>query len=123
MSDDALLAAETVSPERALRRLFLTLFLRGRSARGLSRAGMPSSVGGKLATVLAFYAFFGCMAFTLMAQPVFAIATYLHAMTFVLLGLIVATHHAGTLEKLFTQLTGGAEIERRAEDFAKTFRT
>ena len=91
MSDDALLAAETVSPERALRRLFLTLFLRGRSARGLSRAGMPSSVGGKLATVLAFYAFFGCMAFTLMAQPVFAIATYLHAMTFVLLGLIVAT--------------------------------
>ena len=36
---------------------------------------------------------------------------------------LVATHHAGTLEKLFTQLTGGAEIERRAEDFAKTFRT
>jgi len=26
------------------------------------------------------------------------------------------------LEKLFTQLTGGAELERRAEDFAKTFR-
>jgi hypothetical protein len=23
---------------------------------------------------------------------------------------------------LFTQLTGGAELERRAEDFAKTFR-
>jgi ABC-2 type transport system ATP-binding protein len=36
---------------------------------------------------------------------------------------LVASHHSGTLEKLFTQLTGGAELERRAEDFAKTFRT
>lgn len=36
---------------------------------------------------------------------------------------LVATHGSGTLEKLFTQLTGGAELERRAEDFARTFRT
>lgn len=35
---------------------------------------------------------------------------------------LVATHNSGTLEKLFTQLTGGEEIERRAADFAKTFR-
>ena len=35
---------------------------------------------------------------------------------------LVAAHGAGTLEKLFTQLTGGGELERRAEDFAKTFR-
>ena len=35
---------------------------------------------------------------------------------------LVAGHHSGTLEKLFTQLTGGTELERRAEDFAKTFR-
>jgi ABC-2 type transport system ATP-binding protein len=35
---------------------------------------------------------------------------------------LVAAHNSGTLEKLFTQLTGGAELERRAEDFAKTFR-
>src|SRR6476646_6781638 len=35
---------------------------------------------------------------------------------------LVAAHSSGTLEKLFTQLTGGAELERRAEDFAKTFR-
>lgn len=34
---------------------------------------------------------------------------------------LVASHQSGTLEKLFTQLTGGGEIERRAEDFAKTF--
>jgi ABC-2 type transport system ATP-binding protein len=35
---------------------------------------------------------------------------------------LVASHNAGSLENLFTQLTGGAEIERRAEDFARTFR-
>jgi ABC-2 type transport system ATP-binding protein len=35
---------------------------------------------------------------------------------------LVATHGTGTLEKLFTDLTGGGELQRRAEDFAKTFR-
>ena len=35
---------------------------------------------------------------------------------------LVASHNSGTLEKLFTQLTGGIELERRAEDFARTFR-
>jgi ABC-2 type transport system ATP-binding protein len=35
---------------------------------------------------------------------------------------LVAAHNSGTLERLFTQLTGGQELERRAEDFAKTFR-
>jgi ABC-2 type transport system ATP-binding protein len=35
---------------------------------------------------------------------------------------LVASHGSGTLERLFTQLTGGDELERRAEDFARTFR-
>jgi ABC-2 type transport system ATP-binding protein len=35
---------------------------------------------------------------------------------------LVASHNAGTLERLFTQLTHGTELEQRAEDFAKTFR-
>ena len=35
---------------------------------------------------------------------------------------LVAAHASGTLEKLFTQLTGGTELQQRAEDFAKTFR-
>jgi ABC-2 type transport system ATP-binding protein len=35
---------------------------------------------------------------------------------------LVANSNSGTLERLFTQLTGGAELEQRAEDFAKTFR-
>lgn len=36
---------------------------------------------------------------------------------------LVASHNSGTLERLFTDLTGGGELERRAEDFAKTFRS
>jgi ABC-2 type transport system ATP-binding protein len=34
---------------------------------------------------------------------------------------LVATRGAGTLERLFTELTGGVELEQRAADFAKTF--
>src|ERR1700761_974645 len=36
---------------------------------------------------------------------------------------LVASHGSGTLERLFTQLTGGGELEGRAADFAKTFRS
>jgi ABC-2 type transport system ATP-binding protein len=35
---------------------------------------------------------------------------------------LVAAHGTETLERLFTQLTGATELERRAADFAKTFR-
>jgi ABC-2 type transport system ATP-binding protein len=35
---------------------------------------------------------------------------------------LVAERNAGSLERLFTELTGGTELQRRAEDFAKTFR-
>jgi ABC-2 type transport system ATP-binding protein len=34
---------------------------------------------------------------------------------------LVAAHGSGTLEHLFTQVTGGQELESRAETFAKTF--
>ena len=40
------------SSTRILRRLFLTLFLRGRSSRGLQKEQAPKSVGTKLATTL-----------------------------------------------------------------------
>jgi ABC-2 type transport system ATP-binding protein len=36
---------------------------------------------------------------------------------------LIAARNAGTLERLFTDLTGGAELERRAKDFAMTFRS
>jgi ABC-2 type transport system ATP-binding protein len=36
---------------------------------------------------------------------------------------LIAQHGSGTLERLFTSLTGGEELERRADEFARTFRT
>jgi hypothetical protein len=83
-------AAVAASPERTLRRLFLTLFLRGRSARGLRKENTPNSVGSKLALTLVFYALFGLFALFFKGQPVFALSVYLHGMTFVFLGLFIA---------------------------------
>jgi ABC-2 type transport system permease protein len=77
-------------PEQTLRRLFLTLFLRGRSSRDLNKQSAPKSVGAKLAWTLLIYALYGCMALFFLRQPVFALAVYLHAMTFVFLGMFVA---------------------------------
>ena len=36
---------------------------------------------------------------------------------------LVAERGSGTLERLFTELTGGAGLEQKAEDFARTFRS
>ena len=35
---------------------------------------------------------------------------------------LVAAHQATSLEHLFTSLTGGEQLEQRAQEFAKTFR-
>ncbi len=80
-------------PEKVLHRLFLTLFLRGRGLRGLSRQGAsaaPKSVAQKLGLTLMFYFLIGFMALVFLRQPVFALAVYLHAMTFVFLGMFLA---------------------------------
>jgi ABC-2 type transport system permease protein len=82
---------QAVGPERTLRKLFLTLFLRGRGARGLRKESVPKSVGSKLALTLAFYAAFGLVALMFRRQPVFALAVYLHAMTLMFLGMFVAS--------------------------------
>lgn len=79
------------APERTLRRLFLTLFLRGRSSRRLQLNTAPKSVGEKLMLVLLFYGLFGLFALFLIRQPVFGLAVYLHSMTFVFLGMFIAS--------------------------------
>ncbi len=86
-----LLPSRAPTPERALGKLFLTLFLRGRAVRGLKKAGVPKSVGWKLKLILGFYAFAGCMALTSLSQPVFTLAIYLHAMTLLFLGTYIAS--------------------------------
>jgi ABC-2 type transport system permease protein len=82
--------APTASPEQTLRRLFLTVFLRGRSSRGLSKERAPKSVGGKLTRTLVFYGVFGLFALSFLHQPIFVLSVYLHATTFVFLGMFVA---------------------------------
>jgi hypothetical protein len=84
-------AARPPPVERTLRRLFLTLFLRGRSARGLRKDAAPKSVGSKLASTLFFYALFGLFALFFVQRPVFGLALYLHGMTLVFLGMFVAS--------------------------------
>jgi ABC-2 type transport system permease protein len=87
-------AASALTPAQALRRLFLLLFLRGRGARGLKRTSAPKSVGEKLLWTLLIYLVIGGMfsfSFIMTHQPVFALAVYLHAMTFAFLGLFVAS--------------------------------
>jgi ABC-2 type transport system permease protein len=97
MSDLASITPSIVSservptPQRTLRKLFLTLFLRGRSARGLQKKSAPKSIGRKLAFTLVFYVLIGFLAFSFLRQPVFLLSVYLHAMTFVFLGMFVAS--------------------------------
>jgi hypothetical protein len=86
-----ILPEQAPPPGKTLRRLFLTLFLRGRGARRLQKQGAPKSIGEKLALTLLYYGLFGCLALFMMHQPVFALAVYLHAMTFVFLGMFVAS--------------------------------
>ncbi|HEX4146662.1 MAG TPA: hypothetical protein VHY91_24380 [Pirellulales bacterium] len=79
------------TPEQALRQLFLTLFLRGHSARGLQRSKTPQTIGGKLALTLGLYALIGMLAMVFRGQSVFALSVYLHALTFTFLGMFVAS--------------------------------
>ena len=60
-------------PGRVLRRLFLTLFLRGRTSRGLEKERAPKSVAKKLALSLVFYALFGLFALMFIGKPVFEV--------------------------------------------------
>ena len=104
-----ILPEQLPTPEKTLRRLFLTLFLRGRGARGLKKQGAPKSVGEKLALTLFVYLLIGGVALAFRRQPVFALAVYLHAMTFMFLGMFVASS-AG--EMLFNKEEGDILMHR-----------
>jgi hypothetical protein len=102
-------AAPAPATEKTLRRLFLTLFLRGHSSRGLRRQGAPKSVVEKLWLTLGVYALIGLVALAFLRQPVFALSVYLHAMTFVFLGMFVA---ASAGEILFNKDEGEILLHR-----------
>ena len=84
--------AETAAPTtRTLQHLFLMLFLRGRSFRGLQQQRLPRSVPAQLRLVLVVYALLGLVVLTFRSQPILAIAVYLHVTTFTFLGFFVAS--------------------------------
>lgn len=76
---------------RTLRRLFFTLYLRGRSSRGIRLKTAPKSVVQKLILALVIYILFGASAFGFVNKPTFALAVYLHGLTFVFLGMFVSS--------------------------------
>ncbi|HEX5046865.1 MAG TPA: hypothetical protein VFX89_07050 [Gammaproteobacteria bacterium] len=100
------------SSARTLRRLFLTLFLRGRSSRGLTKKGAPLSVASKLWASLALYAAFGAVALVWSRESVFVMAIFEHAMTFILVGMFVVGS-AG--EVLFNDQEGDILLHRPIE--------
>jgi hypothetical protein len=79
------------SAARTLRQLYLTLFLRGRSSRGLNKDKAPKSVGAKLWGTLAMYALVGLIALTFHGQPTFVLSFYLHGMSLLFLGMFIAS--------------------------------
>jgi hypothetical protein len=94
MSNESVPSSATATPAptaKVLRKLFLTLFLRGRSSRGLKKDTAPKSVGRKLAFTLLFYILFGGLAVMFIGKPVFVLSFYLHGMTLGFLGLFVAS--------------------------------
>jgi ABC-2 type transport system permease protein len=105
-------AGAAPSSARTLRKLFLTLFLRGQSLRGLKKNAAPKSVGQKLAMTMFFYGMFGCIVFMLVRQPVFFLSAYLHAMTFAFVGMFVA---ASAGEVLFNQAEADILLHRPIE--------
>jgi hypothetical protein len=94
---------------RTLRRLFLKLYLRGRSSRGIRVQTAPKSIGRKLGIALLIYTCFGATAFRFLHTPVFGLAIYLHGMTFVFLGMFVSSS-AG--EILFNKEEGDILLHR-----------
>ena len=80
----------TPSTSKTLRKLYLTLFLRGRSSRGLNKDRAPTSVGTKLWGTLALYGLIGLAALTFVGQPSFTLSFYLHGMSLLFLGMFVA---------------------------------
>lgn len=79
------------SASRTLQQLYLTLFLRGRSARGLKKGQASKSVAGKLWGTLAMYGLVGLLALTFLSQPSFILSFYLHGMSLLFLGMFIAS--------------------------------
>lgn len=104
--------APVISTATTLRRLYLTLFLRGRSSRGLKREQAPKSIASKLLFALLGYGLFGFIALFFAGEGIFTLSLYLHGSTMVFLGMFIASS-AG--EILFNQQEAEILLHRPVE--------
>jgi ABC-2 type transport system permease protein len=82
---------DLTSQTKVLRRLYLTLFLRGRSSRGLNLKSGPKSIVSRLSFTLLYYALFGGLALLFWGQSLFHLSMYLHGSSLFFVGMFVAT--------------------------------
>ena len=85
---------------KILRKLYLTLFLRGRGARGLDKDKAPNSIGSKLFKSLLMYAFIGLTVLLSAKNELFFLSLHLHGMSLVFLALFIS---ASAGEVLFSE--------------------
>jgi len=85
------------SNEKVLRRLFLLLFSRGRSSRGLDLKKLRASKGRRALGLFAAFALFGFPSFIAYGHPVAYLAVMQHAMTFLFIGSYVVTVASATM--------------------------
>lgn len=76
---------------KVLRGLYLKLFLRGRTSRGLDSKQLPKSVTKRLAVTMLFYAFAGCICLLMGKTTLFSLSLYLHASTLMFIGMFIAS--------------------------------
>jgi len=88
------------SISKVLRKLYLTLFLRGRGARGLDKDKAPTSIGTKLSRSILMYALIGLTVIFSGKSDLFFLSLHLHGMTLVFLALFVS---ASAGEVLFSE--------------------
>ncbi len=88
------------SPEKTLRRLFLTVFVRGQSARGITKQTVAKSFTQKMGMMFLIYGLFGLSSLALIRQSVLLISVSLHSLTFLALGMFIS---ASAGEALFNK--------------------
>ncbi|GAA5129581.1 hypothetical protein JIN84_03530 [Luteolibacter yonseiensis] len=85
-------AASVTDPQsKVLRGLYLKLFLRGRTSRGLDSRQLPKSVTKRLAATMLFYALAGGICLLWGDTTLFSLSLYLHASTLMFIGMFVAS--------------------------------
>lgn len=80
----------TVSQSKVLRGLYLKLFLRGRTSRGLNSRQLPKSVTRRLAMTMLFYALVGCISLLTPSPTLFSLSLYLHGSMLMFIGMFIA---------------------------------